>query len=124
MFDDQLPPPAPPASEASEADAGAPVAEEAPSAEEVAPEADEGQSQEAAPVADEAPAEEPAAEAPAEEAEHRLRDLKIVNVAYFPQSLNTRYLVSASPFYAALPQRWRILSQVPNTMYMLIPKNP
>jgi hypothetical protein len=60
---------------------------------------------------------------PAAEAEQRLRDLKIVNVAYFPQSLNTRYLVSASPFYAALPQRWRILNQIPNTMYMLIPKN-
>jgi hypothetical protein len=59
---------------------------------------------------------------PAEEAERRLRDLNIVNVAYFPKSLNTRYLVSSSPFYAALPQRWRILTQIPDTMYLLIPK--
>ena len=59
---------------------------------------------------------------PPEEAERRLRDLNIINVAYYTKSLNTRYLVSASPFYAALPQRWRILTQVPDTMYLLIPK--
>jgi hypothetical protein len=59
-----------------------------------------------------------------EESERRLRDLHIVNVGYYPRSLNTRYLVSASPFYAALPQRWRIQAQIPGTLYLLTPKTP
>jgi hypothetical protein len=44
--------------------------------------------------------------APAEEAERCLRSHRIENVAYYPQSLNTQFLVSASPLYRALPQRW------------------
>jgi hypothetical protein len=61
---------------------------------------------------------------PPEEAEHQLRALRIENLVYYPRSLNTRYLVSASPFYAALPQRWRIRAQVPGSIYLLIPKHP
>ena len=61
---------------------------------------------------------------PPEEAERQLRALHIGNVAYYPRSLNTRYLVSASRFYAALPQRWRIRAQVPGTLYILVPANP
>ena len=59
-----------------------------------------------------------------EESERRLRDLRIVDVGYYPRSLNTRYLISASPFYAALPQRWRIQAQIPGSLYLLIPKAP
>ncbi len=61
---------------------------------------------------------------PPEEAERQLRALHIENLAYYPRSLNTRYLLSASPFYAALPQRWRIRAQVPGSIYLLAPKNP
>ena len=49
---------------------------------------------------------------PPEDAERQLRALNIGSVAYYPQSLNTRYLTAVSPFYAALPQRWRVLAQV------------
>jgi Dolichyl-phosphate-mannose-protein mannosyltransferase len=60
---------------------------------------------------------------PPEEAERQLRALHIGNVAYYPQSLNTGYLVAHSPFYAALPRRWRVKAQVKGTFfYILEPK--
>jgi hypothetical protein len=46
----------------------------------------------------------------AEDADQRLRSLAILTVAYYPQSLNTRYLIAKSPFYAQLPHRWRAVS--------------
>jgi hypothetical protein len=58
---------------------------------------------------------------PPEEAERRLRSLGIGSVVYYPSSLNTEYLVSASPLYTSLPQRWRVLAQIPNVLYILIP---
>ncbi len=61
---------------------------------------------------------------PPEEAERRLHALGIDSVGYYPRSLNTRYLIAASPFYAALPQRWRIQAQVPGTLYILTPRHP
>ena len=59
-----------------------------------------------------------------EESERQLSSLHIGSVAYYPQSLNTGYLVSASPFYASLPQRSRVLGQVPGFLYILVPKHP
>jgi hypothetical protein len=59
---------------------------------------------------------------PAEEAERQLRALRIENIAYYPRSLNTRYLVAASPLYASLPKLWRIRAQDPGSMYLLVPK--
>jgi hypothetical protein len=60
---------------------------------------------------------------PPEEAERQLRALHITLLAYYPQSLNTSYLLTHSPFYAALPQRWRIKAQVKGTFfYILEPK--
>lgn len=47
----------------------------------------------------------------AEESDQRLRQMGIVTVAYYPQSLNTRYLVAKSPFYAQLPRRWRAVAE-------------
>jgi hypothetical protein len=47
-----------------------------------------------------------------EEADRRLAELRIDIVAYYPRSLNTRYLSGASPFYASLPQRWRSAADV------------
>jgi hypothetical protein len=49
--------------------------------------------------------------ATAEEADQRLRSLAIETVAYYPQSLNTRYLTAKSPFYAQLPRRWRAVAE-------------
>jgi hypothetical protein len=60
---------------------------------------------------------------PPEESEKRLHDLGIEFVAYYPQSLNTRYLAGASPFYKALPQRSRIVAQVAGQIFFLAP-NP
>jgi hypothetical protein len=57
-----------------------------------------------------------------EESERQLQSLHIASVAYYPQSLNTAYLASASPFYAALPQRWRVLAQAPGLLSILVAK--
>jgi hypothetical protein len=57
-----------------------------------------------------------------EEAEQKLRSLGIGSVAYYPQSLNTRYLTAASPFYAALPQRWKSYAQVPGLLVIFVPR--
>jgi hypothetical protein len=59
--------------------------------------------------------------APAEESERRLKELHIDRLAYYPKSLNTLYLNSASPFYAALPHRWHVLGQVPGSFYLVGP---
>jgi len=56
-----------------------------------------------------------------EESEGRLRSLRIETVAYYPQSLNTRYLAASSPFYASLPQRWHLLARAPGLLDILHP---
>jgi hypothetical protein len=60
--------------------------------------------------------------ASAEESERRLVALRIVSVAYYPQSLNSGYLAFASPFYASLTRRWRVWMEIPNFMYVLVPQ--
>jgi hypothetical protein len=57
----------------------------------------------------------------AEEAERRLLDLGIESVVYYPESLNTSYLASASPFYASLPQRWRLLANASGLLELFVP---
>jgi hypothetical protein len=57
----------------------------------------------------------------AEESERQLRALHIGSVAYYDQSLNTRYLAATSPFYATLPQRWRVLAVAPGVVSILVP---
>ena len=59
-----------------------------------------------------------------EESERRLRDLHIGSVVVYPLTMNMTYLTSASPFYAALPERWRALAQVGDFMFILAPKSP
>ena len=59
-----------------------------------------------------------------EESQRRLSSLHIGCVAYYPRSLNTSYLVSVSPFYAALPRTAHILAQDPGSLYLLAPNNP
>ncbi len=56
-----------------------------------------------------------------EEAERQLRALKIESVAVYPSSLNTNYLASASPFYAALPRRWHLRARVQDLLFILGP---
>jgi hypothetical protein len=53
---------------------------------------------------------------PPEEATRRLRALGINTVVYYPKSLNSDYLTAASPFYATLPQRWRVLTELPGLL--------
>jgi hypothetical protein len=60
--------------------------------------------------------------APAEESERRLRSLGIETVVYYPKSLNTRYLTSASPFYASLPHQWAVVAHVPDVFVILRPR--
>ena len=59
-----------------------------------------------------------------EESERRLRALRIGSVVCYPKTMNMAYLVSASPFYASLPERWRALAQVGDFLFILAPKNP
>lgn len=61
--------------------------------------------------------------APPEEAEQRLASLHIGSVVFYPQSLNRIYLTKASPFYAALPLRWRVLA-ANNILFVMVPKGP
>jgi hypothetical protein len=56
-----------------------------------------------------------------EESERKLKELGIDRVAFYPRSLNTLYLNSASPFYAALPHRWHVRAQVPGSFYIVGP---
>jgi hypothetical protein len=60
---------------------------------------------------------------PPEESEQRLAALHIGSVVLFPQSLNGAFLAAASPFYAALPQRWRVLAHS-GGLYIVVPKTP
>ena len=59
-----------------------------------------------------------------EEADRRLRELRIGSVVIYPQTMNMTYLTSASPFYATLPERWRPVAQVGDFLFVLAPKNP
>ena len=61
--------------------------------------------------------------APPEEVDNRLRSLGITSVAYYPKSFNTGYLVSASPFYASLPQRWHFRGELPGFFNLYTPPN-
>jgi hypothetical protein len=56
-----------------------------------------------------------------EESARRLSSLGIASVAYYPKSLNTAYLASASPLYRSLPRGWRALAQIPDFLYILAP---
>jgi hypothetical protein len=58
-----------------------------------------------------------------DDAERHLRDLHIETVAYYPRSINTLYLDRASPFYKALPRRWRPRAQVAGSIYLVGPAN-
>jgi hypothetical protein len=51
-----------------------------------------------------------------EESSRRLQELGITRVAYYPTSLNTTYLTSASPFYRALPQIWTTVLDAPGAL--------
>lgn len=57
-----------------------------------------------------------------EETERQLSSLHIGSVVCSPRTLNMTYLASASPFYAALPQRWRVLAQSGGSLFILVPK--
>jgi hypothetical protein len=59
-----------------------------------------------------------------DEAERRLRALRIQSVVCYPLTMNMTYLTAVSPFYAALPERWRPLAQVGDFLFVLGPKNP
>jgi hypothetical protein len=60
-----------------------------------------------------------------EESERRLLSLRIGSVAVYDTSLNTGYLLSASPFYASLPRRWRVLARTPDSsLLFMIPRIP
>jgi len=61
---------------------------------------------------------------PPEEADRRLRALRIATVICYPQTMNMTYLTSVSPFYATLPERWRPVAQVGDFLFVLAPKNP
>jgi hypothetical protein len=56
-----------------------------------------------------------------DDADRRLRSLGITSVAYYPQSLNTGYLITASPFYRALPQRWHLAAAAPGFLNIFVP---
>jgi len=60
--------------------------------------------------------------APAEEAERRLAALNIACIVAYPRGENGVYLASASPLYASLAQRWRVVAQSAGTLYVLAPK--
>ena len=59
-----------------------------------------------------------------DEAERQLRALRIRSVVVYPLTMNMTYLSAVSPFYAALPERWRPLAQVGDFLFVLAPKNP
>jgi hypothetical protein len=59
-----------------------------------------------------------------DEAERQLRALGIRSVVVYPLTMNMTYLTAVSPFYAALPERWRPLAQVGDFLFVLGPKNP
>lgn len=53
-------------------------------------------------------------ELPAGQADQRLRSLGIAAVAVYPGTINTHYLVRASPFYAVVGRRWELVARVPD----------
>ncbi len=55
-------------------------------------------------------------ELPAEQADQRLRSLGIAAVAVYPGTINTHYLVRASPFYAVVGRRWELVARVPDVL--------
>lgn len=57
----------------------------------------------------------------AEEADRRLREARILTIAYYPTSLNTQYLAANSKFYAELPRRWRATAEVPGMLVIFQP---
>jgi len=57
-----------------------------------------------------------------QEAEKRLADLNIGSVVAYPKTLNMRFLASASGFYAALPQRWKPLARIGDSIFVMAPK--
>ena len=59
-----------------------------------------------------------------DEAERQLRALRIRSVVVYPLTMNMTYLTAVSPFYAALPERWRPLAQVGDFLFVLGPKDP
>ncbi|MEI9974275.1 MAG: hypothetical protein WDO73_20830 [Ignavibacteriota bacterium] len=61
--------------------------------------------------------------ASAAEAEQKLAGLHIGSIAAYPQSKNAAYLSSASPLYASLPERWSVLAESADTLFLLVPKN-
>jgi len=61
---------------------------------------------------------------PPEESERRLASLGIASVVCYPQTLNMRYLAAASPLYATLPERWRVVAQAQDSLFILAPKYP
>jgi hypothetical protein len=56
-----------------------------------------------------------------EDSERRFRALNIGSIVLYPGSLNSNYLAAASPLYASLPQRWRVLARVEDALYILVP---
>jgi hypothetical protein len=56
------------------------------------------------------------------ESERRLRELRIGSVICYPKTMNMDFLIATSPFYAALPERWRALAQVGDFLFILAPK--
>lgn len=59
---------------------------------------------------------------PAEEAERRLAALNIACIVAYPRTENAVYLASASPLYKSLPERWRVLAESGESLYVLAPK--
>jgi hypothetical protein len=59
---------------------------------------------------------------PPEESDRLLAALHIGSVVWSPRTLNATYLVSASPFYASVTQRWRVLAASGDSFVILAPK--
>jgi hypothetical protein len=53
-----------------------------------------------------------------EEATRHLRSLRIERIAFYPKSVNSAYLQSASPLYRELPQRWALAGELPGVMQL------
>jgi len=60
----------------------------------------------------------------AEESEQRLGALRIGIVVLAPRTMNGALLASASPFYASLPRRWRVLGHSGDDLFVLVPGTP
>jgi hypothetical protein len=60
-------------------------------------------------------------DAPQQDNQKRLADLNIDRVVIYPKTLNMQFLVSASSFYATLPERWKPVAQIGDFMFVLGP---